>query len=451
MSGFQIGVVILSFAIAALDGFDVLVSAYTAPSISQEWLLTPTQIGTLLSAGLIGMGAGALTIGPMGDRVGRRPTILLCLLILFAGMAGASTSINLYQLGAWRAFTGIGIGGILVNINVLVGEFSSTRYRHLAVVLMSIGYPIGATVGGIISVYLIRIYGWQSVYLFGALAAFGLLPLSLILIPESIEFLMSRQPRNALAIINRVLRRLGRPPIESLPPKLMDDRIHARFAGIFRHPYHIGAIAAGIYYLSVMMTGYFLLSWLPKIITLLGFDIRTGIFASLLLNLGGVIGCLVYGFFAKFLGVRRMALGQLVGLSIAIATFGYVRPISSVLLIVAAAIGFCLHSSVAALYVLVPFTFPVKMRGTGTGFAMGMGRVGAMIGPYVAGLLMAAGVSRLALFAYSACPLVVAAISIYWIRDYREMTIDRNMNPPDKRWPDVNVGNSLAGEAQCTH
>jgi MFS family permease len=148
MSRFQVAIVALCICIAGLDGFDVLVVAFTAPEIAKEWALNPAALGGLFSAGLAGMGFGALLIAPLGDKLGRRPTVLLCLVILVLGMFGASFARTLGELAALRFFTGLGIGGVLANINIVVAEYSSARRRDLCVALMSVGYPIGATLGG---------------------------------------------------------------------------------------------------------------------------------------------------------------------------------------------------------------------------------------------------------------------------------------------------------------
>lgn len=420
MSRFQIQVVALAFVMAGLDGFDVLVAAYTAPPIAQAWRLGSTQIGTLLSAGLLGMGLGAIAFGTLSDQRGRRPAILWCLGILCVGMLGSATSTNLIHLSAWRVFTGLGIGGMLANINILVGEFSSQRRRHLAVVIMSVGYPIGATLGGFAAVYLIKQFGWPTVYIFGAVVALILMPVALKTIPESIVFLVVRRPQNALVTLNRILSRIGHAAITELPTPVTNAQPSGLTVfAIFKRPYHIGTLAGSVFYFSVMTTAYFLLSWLPRVMTSLGFTVSIGIAASLLLNIGGVIGCLIYGFLAARLGGRRLAIVFLLGLGVTTTLFGHLPVHATVLLIDATAIGFCLHTSIAALYALVPFSFPAAIRTTGTGFAMSIGRLGAVTGPFVAGLLMAAGTSRSSLFAALAIPMLAAAVCVYWIHDFK--------------------------------
>jgi MFS family permease len=178
MSEFQVGIITVCVLIAGLDGFDVLVVAFTATALANEWMLSPSALGVVLSAGLAGMGLGALVMGPAGDRLGRRPAVLLCLIGLAVGMALSAVATSVGLFAATRFFTGLWIGGVLANINIVVVEYSSDRRRKLCVALMTLGYPIGATLGGLAAVYLLSTYGWRSVYWFGAAAAVVLFPLA---------------------------------------------------------------------------------------------------------------------------------------------------------------------------------------------------------------------------------------------------------------------------------
>lgn len=418
MTRFQIGIVALCICIAGLDGFDVLVVAFTAPEIAKEWALNPAALGGLFSAGLAGMGFGALLIAPLGDKIGRRPTVLLCLVILVIGMLGAAYTRGLGELAALRFFTGLGIGGILANINIVVAEYSSARRRDLCLALMSVGYPIGATLGGVAAVYLIHVWGWRSVYVFGAVVALALIPAALLQLPESLAFLVARRPAGALDKINRVLARMDRPALAVLPPALPAaeaQRQQSVFA-IFGSPFLASTLATSFLYFSVMATCYFLLSWTPKLLTDLGFSTSVGISGSLLINIGGTVGCILYGFYANTFGVRRLAVLFMLGLSAMTIIFGLLPADTLVLLVAALALGFFLHTSITVLYVVVPTIFPAAVRATGTGFSMSIGRVGAVTGPLLAGWLIAAGFQRPVYFAVLAIPMLIAIACLYSLK-----------------------------------
>jgi len=314
------------------------------------------------------MGVGALLIAPFGDKIGRRKTVLLSLGILFTGMLAASFTNNVFELGLVRAFTGLGIGAVLANVNILVSEYSSPRRRNLCVALMSVGYPIGATIGGIAAVYLLEIWGWRSVYVFGALIALVLVPITLFFLPESLDFLVARRPGGALARSNRIFARLGLRQIVALPPvtQIIPGQRASAFA-IFRPQFLSVTLVTSFLYLSVMATCYFLLSWTPKLLIDLGLSVRGGISGSLLLNVGGAIGCILFGLYAVRLGVRRLATGFMLGLVAMTVLFGFIPPVQGLLLTGAMAVGFCLHTSITVLYVVVPTVFPGAIRATRPG------------------------------------------------------------------------------------
>jgi benzoate transport len=418
MTWFQIGIVALCISIAGLDGFDVLVVAFTAPAIAKEWSLNPAALGGLFSAGLAGMGFGALLIAPLGDKLGRRPTVLLCLCILLVGMLTSALARGLGELVVLRFFTGLGIGGILANINIVVAEYASARRRDLCIALMSVGYPIGATIGGVAAVYLIQAWGWRSVYVFGGIVALILIPVTLLQLPESLAFLLARRPTGALEKVNSVLARLDRPRLDALPPALplAEAKRQQSVFAIFRSPFLASTLATSFLYFSVMATCYFLLSWTPKLLTDLGFSISGGISGSLLMNVGGTVGCILYGFYAPQLGVRRLAVFFMLGLSLMTIVFGLLPADTVVLLLASLALGFFLHTSITVLYVVVPTVFPAAVRATGTGFSMSMGRVGAVMGPLLAGWLITVGFGRPVYYAALALPMLFAIACLYSLR-----------------------------------
>ncbi|MHA6782263.1 MFS transporter [Pseudonocardia saturnea] len=155
MTRFQWSIVVVCVLLNMIDGFDVLVMAFTASSVTAEWGLTGAQTGLLLSAGLVGMALGSLLVAPWADRVGRRPIILGCLAVASAAMLASSISQNAVQLGLLRVITGVGIGGILASSNVISSEYASRRWRGFAVSLNSTGYALGATLGGVVAAVLI--------------------------------------------------------------------------------------------------------------------------------------------------------------------------------------------------------------------------------------------------------------------------------------------------------
>ena len=190
MSVFQIQTVFICTLINMMDGFDVLVMSFAAASVSSEWTLSPYQLGILLSAGLFGMAIGSISLGALADRLGRKRLVNICLVIVTAGMFASAYSENQEQLLAFRFVTGIGIGGMLATLTTLVSEYSNESSRGLCIGFLQSGYPLGALLGGIVSVYLIDSFGWRSLFIFGGSLSLIMLPFVFWKLPESLDFLL---------------------------------------------------------------------------------------------------------------------------------------------------------------------------------------------------------------------------------------------------------------------
>jgi MFS family permease len=223
MSPRQALVVAITIALNALDGFDVLSISFASPGIAAEWGITRAALGFVLSMELIGMALGSIFLGSLADKIGRRPTVLGCLVVMATGMFMATTStgvlgglvtpvfalfganvdVRLADLSVWRIITGLGIGGMLAAINAVVAEFSNTRRRDLNVAIMSIGYPVGAALGGFITSTGLELSEWRSVFYFGATVTVVMIPIVYFLMPESVHWLTRKQPAGALARVNR--------------------------------------------------------------------------------------------------------------------------------------------------------------------------------------------------------------------------------------------------------
>src|SRR5690349_8678715 len=215
----QWAAVVLTIALNALDGFDVLSSAFAGPGIKQEWHLAPDGLGIVLSMELVGMGVGSLLLGGAADKYGRRPTILACLLLMAAGMFLATRAGSPQELSIYRVLTGLGIGGMLAAINAVAFEYSSLRRRSFAMSAMVIGYPIGAFLGGLVAAALLKTHDWRAVFLFGGIMTATCIPMVLWLIPETPAWLAQARPAGALEKINRTLQMLGHAPLDALGPQ----------------------------------------------------------------------------------------------------------------------------------------------------------------------------------------------------------------------------------------
>jgi benzoate transport len=411
MSRFQWIVVAIMVGLNALDGFDVLSISFASPGISAAWGVDRAALGIVLSMELVGMSIGSFILGGMADIVGRRATILGCLVIMATGMAGASTSGSVEALSLWRVLTGLGIGGMLAATNAAVAEVSNLRRRNLAVVLMAGGYPIGAIIGGSISAWLLVRYDWSAIFQFGAIVTLCFIPLVLWRAPESIAFLLQRRPEGALGRVNATLARMGHAAVTALPP-LAPDRPGVPLARLFHGDLVARTSLLTIAYLAHIMTFYFALKWIPKIVVDMGFAPSAAAGVLVWANVGGATGSILLGLLTARVRLPRLAIGAMLASVVLVTLFGRATTGIGQLSLIAAAAGFCTNAGVVAIYALIARSFPVGVRASATGFIIGVGRGGSALAPAMAGLLFAAGYLLPAVSMLMALGSLVGAVAI---------------------------------------
>ncbi|MBO9714590.1 MFS transporter [Sphingomonas sp.] len=416
MSRFQWGVVAIMVGLNALDGFDVLSISFASPGIAKAWGIDRAALGVVLSMELIGMSIGSILLGGLADRMGRRRTILGCLLVMAAGMYLASTAHDVTTLSAWRVLTGLGIGGMLAATNAAVAEVSNAARRNLCVVLMAGGYPVGAIIGGSIAAELLKRFDWPAVFEFGAIATLCFVPIVLFFAPESIAFEMQRPGERTLARVNRTLARMGHGAIEALPSM---TRAPARLplAALFSPALARTTLLLTLAYLAHIMTFYFILKWIPKIVVDMGFAPAAAAGVLVWANVGGASGSLVLGLLTTKVRLRTLAVAAMAASAVLIGIFGRGQADLTELALVAAAAGFFTNAGVVSLYGLLAQSFPTDVRATATGFAIGVGRGGSALAPALAGFLFAAGYGLQLVAILMALGSVIALLALLALRD----------------------------------
>lgn len=292
MSTAQVLAVALCTAINAVDGFDILAVAFTAPGIAREWAARPTELGLLFSSGLAGMTVGALALSPIADYWGRRRTVLLSLVMITAGMLGSAAAANVELLMAARALTGVGVGAMMPTINTVVAELSNDRRRDLAVCLQGAGFPLGGAIGGV-GVYLLADVSWRWVFVAGGAFSLLLIVPVILWMPESMDFLIARQPRRALEKLNALLERIGLAQLHALPEVSIQSSEAASIA-VRQSDLRLNTVFICSSFFLLMFTFYFLTNWTPKLLTDYGLSTRVGISGAVLMNVGGFTGDLVF-------------------------------------------------------------------------------------------------------------------------------------------------------------
>lgn len=400
-----------------LDGFDLLVMAFTAPAVAGEWQLSGAQLGLVLSSAPVGMAVGSLVVAPGADRVGRRKVILGCLVLSSSGMGLSILSHSVVQLASTRLLTGIGIGGILAASSVIASEYANRRWRGLAVSLNGAGYAIGASASGIVAVTVQSSSGWRSTFAWGAIGTALLVPVVLRWLPESLEFLQMRRSPGTLNRLNAQLAAMGEPPLASLPP--LDRTPSERWSQVRRilcPAWRRATLLLWVGFFVVMFIFYFVVSWTPKLLAEVGMSTSEGITGGVFLNLGGVLGATLFGLLASRFAPRSVIIGYMAVAAPALAVVVHAVPVVWLTFSLGWLIGMLVNGCISGMYALATWLYPSEIRATGVGWAIGVGRAGAIMAPLVGGHLLDAGLPVPALYLLVAAILLLGVPAILAIR-----------------------------------
>ncbi len=417
ISRFQIVALLALACLNMQDGFDILAISYAAGAIAESWQIERSSLGIVLSAGLFGMMIGAMALSPFADKIGRRAITVLGLALSGTGMliAALAPSIELLVLG--RVITGLGIGAILASLNTLVAEFAGEKYRGRAIAIFQLGFPMGAWLSGFLVAWLLDIGSWRHVFAFGAASSFVFIPVMLLL-PESMDFLAKSGRSDALTRINKTRKKLGWSMLDALPDTAAQANAGSAsqsalgaVASLFTPKYIARTLLIWTAFFLLLTTLYFLLSWAPRIIEDMGFTAAQGNQGGRLINLVGMAGITVLGILGVIIRPSLLTSFYLLALSIALVVLGSVSGSFTITLLLMGAIGFFIHGSMIGLYATAPALYPAEMRATGMGWAIGLSRFGAVLGPASAGFFLDAGWTPQDLFkAYAGIALAAAAV-----------------------------------------
>ena len=414
MTVMQVVIVAITVCLNALDGFDVLSISFASPGIRAEWGLGQQALGFVLSAELIGMAVGSIFLGGLADKIGRRPTVLGCLVVMALGMYMATASgfvvggivepvfslfvagevdPRLADLATWRIVTGLGIGGMLAAINAVTAEFSNEKRRDVSVAIMSIGYPVGAAAGGFITSAGLELANWRSVFQFGALATLTLIPIVYFFVPESVHWLARKQPKNALEKINHTLKKIGKTASTALPVVAPEVRKRS-VKDIFQGSLLPVTIIVTIAYFFHITTFYFIVKYVPTLVVDMGFAPSSAGQVLSWLNVGGATGGTVVGLLAMRYNVKAITISVMVVATVMVTLFGRAPADLTMLILICMASGFFTNGAITGMYALFARVFPTHARAFGTGFAVGVGRGGSVLAPNLAAFLFAAELGR---------------------------------------------------------
>jgi len=383
----QYGVIALCVLINLIDGYDILALAQAGSALKREWGLSDAALGTLLSMNLVGMALGALGVSPVADQWGRRPAILSCLVFMSIGMAISALSQGFYSMAAGRIVTGIGIGGMTSTAGMLALEYASFKRREFAASCVASAYPVGTIVGAAVAVAVLDGYGWRGIFWVGSALSLVLLPIAFLWLAESLDYLLARQPKNAIPRTNTMLRRMAIPEIGTLPPK--PEGARSAVLAEIAQPFHLKELAKlFLAHALNMFAWYYIINWGPPLVSEAGGSDTAGAAYSAWVSYGGIAGGLTAGFLCGVVGVRRMMWFTMLSLALLIALFGRFAGDEQALWVIAPLMGAALFGSATANWLTIAYAFPPQLRATGLGFATTAGRVGSIFGPIVGGILL---------------------------------------------------------------
>lgn len=368
----------LCWIAVALEGFDLVVLGAVLPSLLKydDWGLTPTSASVISVVGLAGVMIGALAAGTVSDLIGRRRAMLWTVVSFSALTLACAFAPNPTVFAVLRFLAGLGLGGVLPTALALINEYAMRGRGGRATTTMMTGYHVGAVLTALLGILIIGSYGWQWMFVIGSLPALVLVPLMIKYLPESTAYLLAR------AGLAPTTARPERPASTSRNPVGM----------LFRHGLGRSTVAFWVASFMGLLLVYGLNTWLPEIMRAAGYELGAALALLLVLNVGAVLGLLVAGQVADRIGTRRSAIAWFAAAAIFLALLSIKIPGVGVYISVLLA-GMFVFSAQVLVYAYVAHVYPAAARGTALGSAAGVGRLGAITGPLITGVLLTAGLA----------------------------------------------------------
>jgi MFS transporter, AAHS family, 4-hydroxybenzoate transporter len=413
VGGFQIRLLVTCAAVLFLDGFDTQAIGYVAPALAREWGLTKAALGPVFSAGLFGLMIGALLFGPLADRIGRRKIIIFSTVAFGLGSLATAFIPDVNWLLAIRFLTGLGLGGAMPNAIALTSEFNPRRRRATMVMIMFCGFSVGAALGGLLAAALIPDFGWRSVFIVGGVAPLLLAPILALRLPESVRFLVltGHAQQRVAALLKRINPKAAFAPATRFvvhEPELTGMPV----LHLFRSGRTPVTLLLWVVFFMSLLDLYFLAYWLPTVLNDLGASVSGAALIGSMLQVGGVVATFVLGSIIDRFSFRALTLVYFIAVFAvgAIGQFGH----SAILVTIAVfAAGFCIIGGQIAANALAAAFYPTAIRATGVGWALGIGRVGSIVGPLVGGGLLSMKWSAAEVFMTAAVAALCAALAAF--------------------------------------
>ena len=421
MSSYQWMVILLCFTIALFDGFDTQAIAFTAPALLAHFNLQPGALAPILTAGIVGMTVGAMLLGLLGDKLGRRKTLLFCTAIFSTATLFTAFVSNIEQIFILRVIAGLGMGGATPVLLALAAEYSPQRFKGTVTTGVLLALPAGAMFGGLLAAKMLPLVGWQGIYMIGGALPLVLLIVLYFVLPESLEYMAQKNSASNIAAIQKILNKISPKTVSFTQADLITanptDQNKAKLSILFQNG--LARTTAGVWgtYFFNWIAWFMLLSWLPTILKQAGLAPEQAPYASVTVNAAFIVFAIPLAYWLPKLNTAKIltfmlftGLAVVIGLGLLIETqqWGYIFALIALA-------GFGIGGQQLALNYLVVAAYPTQVRATATGWAIGMGRMGAIIGSAIGGIILTGyGVSGY--FYALGIPLIIALCCVFLIK-----------------------------------
>ena len=410
-----------------VDGFDITAMAVTAHQIGEDMQLSEDKLGLVFSFSLAGMMLGAMFLAALSDVIGRRTMIIITLTLVGVTVLLTASVNSLPALILLRFISGLGAGAMLASVATLASEYSPEKFRAMAVTAVTAGYPLGAMTTGLVASSVVPEFGWQGMFIAGGSATLLLALIAFFMIPESLHFLCKKQPDDALQRVNRILQIFKIQSLQHLPSieetggttEADRQNIYQKMLRLLTPEFRRSTLTLWATFFLCISTLYFLMSWTPKLIINLGYSADAGNLAFTLFNFGGVLGIFILGYLASKWSLSTLI--SIFAITSAVFMWAFAGAVSldfnqTNLMLLIFIIGISMQGGYTGMYAVAAKIYPIEIRSTGVGWAIGLGRFGAVLGPGIAGYMIASGLPITINFMVFAIPMLIGGIFAYQLR-----------------------------------
>jgi AAHS family benzoate transporter-like MFS transporter len=410
---FHLLVMCWCFFIIMFDGYDLIIYGSVLPELMKEWNMSAIQAGAIGSYALIGMMIGALIFGTLADKIGRRNVIIISTLLFSLFSALSSFANDPSEFGFYRFLTGLGLGGSLPNVFALMTEYAPKRMRTIIVAIMSTGFPLGGILAASLSIYLLPVYGWQSLFLIGALPLLAV-PFMYKFIPESISYYVLHKNKERISLLLTKIDPFYRPHPKDKYELNLPEKSGLPVISLFQNGRVLGTLMIWIVVFMNLLMLFGLNTWLPKLMMAAGYPLGSSLTFLLVLNVGAILGPVLGGWVADRWKTKNVLIIYFLLAGVSIVLLGLKTEMFLLYSLVFIAGATTIGSQPITNTFIVQY-YPFNMRSTGIGWALGIGRLGGIVGAALGGLLISMNLSFQVNFMIFAIPGLLAALALLFI------------------------------------